>query len=63
MPIKVNIYISIKMPFIWFCGIRFNKILGFLDTKWAGIKYEEHTTVNFYLIWSIRWPKRPQRRE
>ena len=65
MPIKVNRYIScfIKTPFILFCGIRFNKILGFLDTKWAGIKYKEYTTINFYLIWSIRGAKGPKRSE
>ena len=42
MSIKVNSYIScfIKTSFICFCGIGFNKILGFLDTKCAGIKYK-----------------------
>ena len=65
MPIKVNSYIScfIKTPSIWFCGIRFNKILGFLDIKWARNKYKEHTTINFYLIWSIRGAKGPKRSE
>ena len=65
MPIKINSYIScfIKTSFICFCGIGFNKILGFLDTKWAGIKYKEHSTINFNLIWSIRGPKRSKRSE
>ena len=27
-------------------------------TKWVGIKHKEHTTINLYLIWSIRGPKR-----
>ena len=49
-----------SISFFWFCGIRFDKISEFLDTKQTKIIYKEHATKNGYLIRSIRGPKMPK---
>ena len=50
-----------SISYFWFCGIRFDKISEFLDTKKTKIKYKEHATKNGYLIGLIRGPKRPRK--
>ena len=62
MPAKSAVTQAVSsISFIWFCGIRFDKISEFLDTKQTKIIYKEHATKNGYLIGLIRGPKRPRK--